>query len=153
MEALNTMDVAAQISLFRDIVKKNPGNCVRTFDWVMTSGACSESQFLVDFLWYLENASVLMSEGKVNDESAFTDEQIEETRQIVSETDEERMTELIELFGRVNRDLRYVSIPRIAIEVALIEACMPGKREQYEMIERKTKELAIKLSLLEEGRM
>ena len=149
LEVLGAVDMDVFSSLFQLICAQQLPAVIRQVEQVILQGR-ELSQFVTEFVWYLRNLLMLMSDPEMEDLLDVSRERLAQMKEETLLTDAETLMRYIRIFSELSGQLRYASQKRVLVEIALIKLCRPAMEQSYDAILHRLTQLEKKM---EEGIM
>lgn len=147
LEVLGAVDMDVFSSLFQEICAQQLSSAIRQLEQVILQGR-ELSQFVTDFVWYLRNLLMLMSDPEMEELLDVSRERLAQMKEETLLTDAETLMRYIRVFSELSGQLRYASQKRVLVEIALIKLCRPAMEQSYDAILHRLAQLEKKV---EEG--
>lgn len=133
LNILGAVDTAVFSKLVRSIHDTNVVESLRVVDEIITEGR-EPTVFALDFVWYLRNL-LLVKSGE--DLENILDISTENQKLLVQEAElisENTLIRYIRVLSEAIAQLRYSSVKRVTLEVAIVQLCRPQMEENIDSL-------------------
>ncbi len=145
MDILGTSNTEILYSFILDVINGNTSAILNTIDKLSGLGK-SMGVLIKDISMHLRDLLVVKNCKNANDLLGLPNDKFEILKNIASQTTEERLIRILEIYSQVESSLKYSTHPRIIFETASIKACKADADYNIDALMSRVKELELKLA-------
>lgn len=144
LEVLGAVDMDVFSSLFQKLCSLQLSAAISQLEQVILQGR-ELSQFVTDFIWYLRNLLMLLSDPGMEEMLDVSRERLAQMKEEALLTDADTLMRYIRVLSELLGQLRYASQKRVLVEIALIRLCRPSMEQNYDSILQRLSQLEQKM--------
>lgn len=133
LEVLGAVDTSVFSAFLRALTAESVVDAIHLLDKITMQGR-DLSQFVVDFTWYLRNVLIVKTS---RDAIEVLDISADNLKYLMDESqalEVDRLIRYIRIFSELSNELKYASIKRVVLEIAVIKLCKPQMEQDYDSV-------------------
>lgn len=136
LEVLGAVDTEVFSELLRLVMAGDIKEAIHLLEKIVMQGR-DLSQFVVDFTWYLRNLLLLCTSEDAEEVIDMSTENLARLKEEAEIIDQVTLMRYIRIFSELSADMKYATMKRIYVEMAIIKLCKPSmETDLASMLER-----------------
>lgn len=144
LEVLGAVDTEVFSELLRLVMARDIKEAIHLLEKIVMQGR-DLSQFVVDFTWYLRNLLLLCTSEDSEEVIDMSTENLARLKEEAEIIDQVTLMRYIRIFSELSADMKYATMKRIYVEMAIIKLCKPSMETDLTSMLERIRELEEKM--------